>query len=155
MYHSSDLPPVPAHTCTISEAWPPPPMMEKCLAWSGGLPLSSFVVRAESRNQSNESSKSRLPAELLEPAELQNDGWRLREIKNIRGLYGNKFYFKFYRPRKYKRIYGTNIRQNIRSNIRGIFGANIRGNIRPEFAGGPAAGRAGCRMWPAGRPDVL
>ena len=47
---------------------------QKCLAWSGGLPLSSFVVRAESRNQSNESSKSRLPAELLEPAELQNDG---------------------------------------------------------------------------------
>ena len=27
----------------------------------------------------------------------------------------------------------TNIRQNIRPNIRGKFGANIRGNIRPEY----------------------
>ena len=57
----------------------------------------------------------------------------MREIKNIRGLYGNNFYFKDFRPRTYKRTYVTNIRQNIRPNIRGKFGANIRGNIRPEY----------------------
>ena len=48
--------------------------------------------------------------------------WRLREIKNIRGLSGNEFYFKFFRPRTFWRLFKANIRE-VHSSI-------IRANIR-------------------------
>ena len=64
--------------------------------------------------------------------------WRLREIKNIRGLSGIEFYFKFFRPRTFWRLFVANIREVyssiIRANIRGDIRANIRGNIRPEYS---------------------
>ena len=73
--------------------------------------------------------------------------WRLREIKNIRGLFGNEFYLKVFRPRTFWRIFVANIREVyssfIRTNIRGcifgrIFGGIFAPNIRP--AKGPDAG---------------